>query len=269
VSSPDHATDSVPAAKVLVERRGHIGVVTLNRPEVRNVVDGEVAALVEGALDEFDADDDVFVVVLTGAGDKAFCAGLDLRAFAKQGPRGPYFTDRGGFCGVTQREFTKPLVVAANGAALGGGMEIVLAADCVVADEKAQFGLPEPKIGLMAGAGGAIRLGRHVPRAIALEMVMTGDPISARRAYEVGLVNDVAAAGTALDGALAIAERIAAASPVSARVSRRLLLQTLKTSETEAWRLSMEAAREVLRSEDSREGQRAFAERRTPAWTGR
>jgi enoyl-CoA hydratase/carnithine racemase len=269
VNSAAPATDSGPAAKVLVERRGHIGVITLNRPEVRNVVDGEVAALVEGALDKFDAEDDIFVVVLTGAGEKAFCAGLDLRAFAKQGPRGPYFTERGGFCGITQREFAKPLVVAANGSALGGGMEIVLAADCVIADERAQFGLPEPKIGLMAGAGGAIRLGRHVPRAVALEMVMTGDPITARRACEVGLVNDVVAAGSALDGALAVAERIAAASPVAARVSRRLLLQTLEMPEAEAWQLSMDAAREVLRSEDSKEGQRAFAERRTPSWTGR
>jgi enoyl-CoA hydratase/carnithine racemase len=256
-------------AKVLVDRRGHVGIITINRPEVRNVVDGDVAVGVEGALDDFDADNGIFAVVLTGTGDKAFCAGMDLRAFAKQGPRGPYFTARGGFCGVTQRELAKPLIVAANGSALGGGMEIVLAADCVVADERAKFGLPEPKIGLMAGGGGVIRLGKHVPRAIAMEMVMTGDPVGARRAYEAGLVNEVTGAGLALASALAIAERIAAASPVAVRVSRRLLLQTLGTPEAEAWQLSMEAAREVLRSDDCKEGQRAFAEKRAPAWSGR
>jgi enoyl-CoA hydratase/carnithine racemase len=256
-------------AKVVVERRDHVGVIRINRPEVRNVVDGEVAEGIESALDAFDADDDVFVVVLTGTGEKAFCAGMDLRAFAKQGPRGPYFTEKGGFGGVARRERQKPLVVAANGMAVGGGMEMALAADCVVADENARFGLAEVKVGLIAGGGGAIRLAKHVPRAVALEMVMSGDLIRAQRAYEVGLVNAVTPAGGALDGALELANRIAAASPVAARVSRRLLLETLELTDEESWARSMDAARIVLRSDDCKEGQRAFLEKRAPVWTGR
>jgi enoyl-CoA hydratase/carnithine racemase len=255
--------------KVVVERRDHVGVIRIARPEVRNVVDGEVAEAIEAALDEFDAADEVFAVVLTGTGEKAFCAGMDLKAFAQQGPRGPYFTERGGFGGVTRRDLQKPLVVAANGLAVGGGMEMALAADCVVADERAAFGLAEVKVGLIAGGGGAIRLAKHVPRAVALEMVMTGDPIGARRAYEVGLVNAVTPPGGALDGALELANRIAAASPVAARVSRRLLLETLELGDEESWGRSMDAAKVVLRSEDCREGQRAFLEKRRPVWTGR
>jgi Enoyl-CoA hydratase/isomerase len=150
------------AAKVLVERQANVGLIRLNRPEVHNVVDGDVAQAVEAALDEFDADDGVFVVVLTAAGDRAFCAGMDLKAFAREGPRGPYFTEKGGFCGVTRRDLQKPLLVAANGLAVGGGMEIALAADCVVAAEHATFGLAEVKVGLIAGGGGVIRLAKHV-----------------------------------------------------------------------------------------------------------
>jgi enoyl-CoA hydratase/carnithine racemase len=255
--------------KVVVERRDHVGVIRINRPEVRNVVDGEVAEGVESALDAFDADDEVFVVVLTGTGEKAFCAGMDLRAFAKQGPRGPYFTEKGGFCGVTRRALAKPLVLAANGLAVGGGMEMALAADCIVAEEHAVFGLAEVKVGLIAGGGGAIRLAKHVPRAVALEMVMTGDPIDARRAYEVGLVNAVTPTGGGLDAALALAGRIAAASPIAARVSRGLMLETLELTDEESWKRSMDAARVVLHSDDCKEGQRAFIEKRAPVWSGR
>jgi enoyl-CoA hydratase/carnithine racemase len=265
----ENAMDESAQAKVVVERRDHVGVIRINRPDVRNVVDGDVAGGVEAALDEFDADDGIYAVVLTGTGDKAFSAGMDLRAFAEQGPRGPYFTKKGGFCGVTRRALVKPLVVAANGLAYGGGMEMVLAADCVVAEEHARFALAEVKVGLMAGGGGAIRLAKHVPRAVALEMVMTGDPIEARRGYEIGLVNAVVERGASLDGALKLANRIAAASPVAARVSRRLMLETLELTDEEAWGRSMDAAREVLRSDDCKEGQRAFLEKRAPVWSGR
>jgi enoyl-CoA hydratase/carnithine racemase len=257
-----------PEQKVLVETREHIGLIVINRPDQRNAVDGDVADAIEAALDGFDADDNIFAVVLSGAGEKTFCSGLDLKAFAKEGPKGRYFTAKGGFGGVTQRKLAKPLIVAANGSAYGGGMEIVLAADCIVAAEHATFALSEAKIGLMAGGGGAIRLAKRIPRAIALEMIMTGDSISAQRAYELALINAVTSKEGALEGALAVAERIAKASPVAVRVSREVMLESLEMSDSDAWARSMEGAKVVLRSDDCREGQRAFVEKRAPVWTG-
>jgi crotonobetainyl-CoA hydratase len=253
--------------KVLVDRFGAVGVVTINRPEVRNVIDGDVASAIEAALDSFDEPGSgISAVVLTGSGDRAFSAGMDLKAFAKYGPRGAYFTGKGGFAGITRRKFQKPVVCAVNGAAVGGGMEIVLAADCVVASENAIFGLPETKVGLVAAGGGAIRLGRRVPRALALEMAMTGDSIKADRAYAIGLINELTPVGGALPAAIALAERIAAASPIAVQVTRKLMLDSLESSEEEAWARTTDGVRVVLRSEDSKEGPRAFLEKRAPVW---
>jgi crotonobetainyl-CoA hydratase len=253
--------------KVLVDRAGAVGVITINRPDVRNVIDGDVAAAIEAALDSFDVPGSgISAVVLTGAGDRAFSGGMDLKAFAKYGPRGAYFTEKGGFAGIARRQFQKPFVCAVNGAAVGGGMEIALAADCVVASENAIFGLPETKIGLVAAGGGAIRLGRRVPRALALEMAMTGDSIKADRAFAIGLINEVTTVGGALAGAVTLAERIAAASPIAVKVTRQLMLDSLECSEEEAWAKTTDGVRVVLRSEDSKEGPRAFIEKRAPVW---
>ncbi|HYH48982.1 MAG TPA: enoyl-CoA hydratase-related protein, partial [Acidimicrobiia bacterium] len=162
------------APKVLTERVGHVAVITINRAEVFNCVDNDVSAGIEAALDALEADDAIWAIVFTGAGERAFCSGMDLKAFAKLGKEARIFTERGGFAGVTHRKLTKPTIAAVNGVALGGGLEIALACDLVVAAENARFGLPEVKVGLVAAAGGMIRLPQRVPRALALEMGMTG-----------------------------------------------------------------------------------------------
>lgn len=256
-------------AKVLTETVGHVGVITINRPEVFNCVDNDVSAGIEAALDAYDADDSIWVIVITCAGEKAFCAGMDLKAFAKLGREAKIFTEKGGFAGITHRLFEKPTIAAVNGVALGGGCEIALACDLVVASETAKFGLPEVKIGIMAAAGGVSRLSRQVPRALALEMLMTGEPIDAARAYEAGLVNRIAEPGKTLETAIALAETICAASPVAVRESRRVALATAGLSDEESWPIVSASNRIVLKSADMKEGQKAFAEKRPPQWTGR
>jgi enoyl-CoA hydratase/carnithine racemase len=253
--------------KVIVERRGPVAIVTINRPQVRNVVDAEVAQALEAAFDSFDEHNSgVLAVVLTGAGDKAFSAGMDLKAFAQHGPNGGYFTERGGFAGLAKRDIKQPLVVAVNGPALGGGMEIALTADCVIASENATFGLPETKRGLIAAGGGAIRIGKRVPRGLALEMAMTGDPIDAQRALSSGLVNAIVPLAEVVTAAEALALRIASASPIAVRTTRQLVLDSLECGEAEGWEKSREASRIVLRSPDSKEGTKAFIEKRSPVW---
>jgi crotonobetainyl-CoA hydratase len=253
--------------KVLVERRGPVAIITINRPEVRNVIDAEVAEAIEAAFDVFDEHNSgVLAVILTGTGDKAFSAGMDLKAFAKHGPRGGYFTEKGGFAGLTKRQIKQPLVAAVNGPALGGGMEIALAADCIVAADTATFGLPETKRGLIAAGGGAIRIGKRVPRGLALEMAMTGDPIDAQRALAAGLVNEVVPGVEVLAAAERLARRIAAASPIAVRTTRQLVIDSMHCNEAQGWDQSREASRIVLRSNDSKEGAKAFLEKRTPIW---
>jgi enoyl-CoA hydratase/carnithine racemase len=255
--------------KVLSERIGHVGVITINRPDVFNCVDDDVSAGVEAALDEFEGDDDIWVVVITGAGDKAFCSGMDLKAFRTLGAKAKIFTDRGGFAGVTHRKLAKPTIAAVNGVALGGGLEIALACDLIVAAEHAKLGLPEVKVGLVAAAGGITRLAKRVPRSLALEMGMTGEPIEAGRAFDAGLVNRVCERGKALDEALALAQSICSASPVAVRQTRQVMLASLEVSDDAAWELARGAAKVALKSEDMKEGQRAFAEKRPPEWKNR
>ena len=257
------------APKVLTERVGHVAVITINRPEVFNCVDDDVSAGIEAALDEFEADDEVWVLVITGAGDKAFCAGMDLKAFARLGREAKIFTERGGFAGVTHRKLTKPTIAAVNGVALGGGLEIALACDLVVAADNARFGIPEVKVGLVAAAGGMIRLPRRIPQALALEMGMTGEPIEAQRALTAGLVNRIAEPGKTLEEAISLAESICAASPVAVRQTREVMIAGAQVSDDEAWELNKAANRTVLKSEDMKEGQRAFSEKRPPEWKNR
>jgi enoyl-CoA hydratase/carnithine racemase len=262
----DTGTEAPPV--VLRERRGQVEILTLNRPEARNAVNGEVTRAMTEALDELEKDEDLRVIVLTGTGDKAFSAGMDLKAFGA-GTGGSIGGGTGGFAGIARRSVPVPVIAAVNGPALAGGFEIVLACDLVVAAEHAIFGIPEVKRGLIAAGGGLVRLPRRLPMATAMELALTGDPITAARAYELGLVNRVVPAERVLDEALALADRIIENAPLSVRYSRQLTIQGAEVSEAEAWALTDEATRVVFSSEDAREGPLAFAQKRPPNWKSR
>jgi enoyl-CoA hydratase len=249
-----------------MERRDRVAVVTINRPEARNAVNGDVANTMESILDEIEADDTIQAVVITGAGP-TFCAGADLKKVAK-GQGGELATKRGGFGGVVTRNFPKPLIAAVNGPALAGGFELVLACDLVVAAEGATFGLPEAKRGLFAAAGGLIRLPKRVPLALATEIAITGDPIDAARAHQLGLVNRLVPADRVVDAALELAGRIARNGPLAVKNSLKMVREAGDLTEEEAWPRNYELALEVFGSKDSIEGATAFAEKREPNWTG-
>ncbi len=251
--------------EVLRERRGHVEILTINRPDARNAINRATAIALGDALDACESDDDVWVVVLTGAGDKAFSAGMDLKAFAQ----GEFPITDQGFGGITQRDFSKPLIAAANGAALAGGFEILISCDMVVAADHAKFGIPEASRGLVAGAGGLIRLPKRIPLAVAYEMALTADPIDAQRAYELGLVNRVVPGDRVLDEALALAERIAKNAPLAVRTSKDVMKRARELSEEESWTLNTEAFGMIGRSADALEGAIAFAEKREPQWQGK
>jgi len=251
--------------EVLTETRGGVLVVTINRPEAKNAVNAAVASGVAAALDELDANDDLRVGVLTGAGG-TFCAGMDLKAFLKG--EAPIIEGRG-LAGVTQQQPRKPLIAAVEGWALAGGFEIMLACDLAVAAETARFGVPEVKRGLVAGAGAALRLPERVPMPIALELLLTGDPIDAKRAAELGLVNRLTPEGGALDGALELAATIAENGPLAVEVTRRIARASRDWSAEEGWSKQDELIGPVFVSEDAMEGAQAFAEKRKPVWKGR
>jgi enoyl-CoA hydratase len=254
-------------ALVELERRGATALLTLNRPDARNAISPEVSREMMAHLDGIEADDEVRAVVVTGAGE-VFCAGADLKVVAS-GRANEIADVKGGFAGIVTRDFPKPLIAAVNGPALAGGFEIVLACDMVVAADTARFGIPEAKRGLMAAAGGLIRLPKRVSLAIALELAMTGDPIDAPRAFELGLVNRVVPAGRVVDEALALAGRIAENSPIAVRLSRQLVKEAVELDEAAAWKRTAELAVEVFSSGDAIEGATAFAEKRPPVWKSR
>ena len=251
--------------EVLRERRGHVEILTINRPEARNAINRATALALDAALSDCEGDDDVWVVVLTGAGDKAFSAGMDLKAFAA----GEFPITDNGFGGITQRAFPKPIIAAANGAALAGGFEIMISCDMVVAADHAKFGIPEAQRGLIAGGGGLIRLAKRIPLAIAYEMALTADPIDADRAYELGLVNRVVPGDEVLDAAVALAERIAQNAPLAVRVSKDVMRTSLEMTELESWELNTSSFGMIARSADALEGAVAFAEKRPPQWQGK
>ena len=253
------------ADEVLRERRGHVEILTINRPEARNAINRATAIALGEALDACESDDEVWVVILTGAGDKAFSAGMDLKAFAA----GEFPVTDKGFGGITQRDFPKPLIAAANGAALAGGFEILISCDMVVAADHAKFGIPEASRGLIAGGGGLIRLPKRIPLAVAYEMALTADPIDAARAYELGLVNRVVPGNQVLDQAIALAERIAKNAPLAVRTSKDVMKRSRELSEEECWNLNSEAFGLIGRSADALEGAIAFAEKREPSWQGK
>ena len=248
-----------------VTREGDVIVITLNRPEVRNAINPAVQEAMTAALDQIADDPTVRALILTGAGDRAFCAGADLRVAAAGNVREvahPVF----GFAGFTQRPLPMPTIAAVNGHALAGGCELALACDLVVTVANATFGIPEVKRGLMAVAGGLVRLPNRVPRAVAMELALTGDAISATRAYELGLVNQVVPAGEALRAAHALAGRIGANAHRAVRASKAVISLATEVSETEAFATQMALATPALQSPDAREGARAFIEKRAPRW---
>jgi enoyl-CoA hydratase/carnithine racemase len=250
------------------ERRGHVEILTINRPEARNAINGEVTKALSAAFDELATDDDCWVVILTGAGDKSFSAGMDLKAFAS-GEGGDIMGVPGGFAGITQRTFPKPIIAAVNGTCLAGGCEIMLSCDLVVAAEHATFGIPEAKRGLVAGAGGLFRLPKRLPRAIAMELGLTGDPIDAARALQLGLINRVVPADGLIDEALTLAGAIAENAPLAVRWTKRIMREAVDLTDNEGWKLNAEAVAAVFSSADAMEGPVAFAEKRKPNWQGK
>ena len=253
------------ADEVLVERRDGIQVITINRPEAKNAINGAVAAGIAAAVDELDASDELWVGVLTGAGG-SFSAGMDLKAFL----RGEVPSIEGrGLGGITERPPRKPLIGAVEGWAVAGGFELLLACDLVVAAETAKLGVPEVKRALVAGAGAAMLLPRRIPQAIALEMLLTGDPITAARAAELGLVNRVTAEGGALAGALELGAKIAGNGPLAVAVTKQIARSSSDWSADEMWAKQGEVMLPVFVSEDATEGATAFAEKRPPVWKGR
>lgn len=263
------SSQTTPAVVTLERLPGHVALVTLNRPEARNAVNGAVAKALEAIVDETEADPDVWVLVLTGAGSGVFCAGADLKEVAA-GRGAELFTARGGFAGFTHAKHRrKPWIAAVNGKALAGGCEIVLACDLVVAEEDAAFGLPEVKRGLVAAAGGMYRLPRALPRNLALELIMTADELGAARARQHGMVNRLVAAGQVVEEALALAGRITRNAPLAVRESLRVARSAGFLDEVELVESSRLAREAVARSDDFREGPRAFIEKREPRWTGR
>lgn len=249
-------------------RRGVVEVLVIDREKAANAIDLETARELAAAFDALGGDAELRAVVITGAGDRVFCAGMDLAAVAA-GEAEAINEVAGGFGGIVHRDFPLPLIAAVNGAAVGGGFEIVLACDLVVAADHATFGLPEVKRGLVAASGGLVRLTRMIPPVIAFELALTGDPIAAERARELGLVNRVVGKGDALEEAVMLAERISANGPLALRASKRMLRAALESSDAQLWGLNAKLAAEVFASEDAREGALAFAEKRAPQWLGR
>jgi crotonobetainyl-CoA hydratase len=253
---------------VLVDRRDAVGIIHLNRPAALNAVDAHLATAVAAALDDLDSDATVRAVVITGVG-RAFCAGADLKATSRGldvlVPGHPEW----GFVGLTGRILGKPVIAAVNGLALGGGAEIVLACDLAVMSEDAWLGLPEVTRGLFPGGGGAIRLPRQAPLKLAMEKLLTGEPISPQEALAWGLVNAVTSAADVLETAIALAGRIAANSPSGVRTTRDMaLLATAHGSEWDraVWAANEAHNREIPLTPDAVEGARAFVERRPPHW---
>jgi enoyl-CoA hydratase len=250
---------------VLVERHGAISVITINRPTVRNAINQAVSHGISAALDELDANDGLGVAILTGAGG-TFCSGMDLKAFVN-GER-PEIPGRG-LAGLTEHVPRKPLIAAVEGYALAGGCEIVLACDLVVASSMARFGIPEVTRGLVAGAGGLVRLPRKIPRQIALEYALTGAHFTADEAHRWGLVNRVCAEGEALVVALELATVILANAPLAVQMTKRIMAESVSWGEDESWDRQRSLVDEVLATDDAREGALAFSEKRAPRWTGK
>ncbi|MEV5570913.1 crotonase/enoyl-CoA hydratase family protein [Spirillospora sp. NPDC052269] len=249
---------------VLVEEDGAVLVITINRPEARNAVNGAVAQGIAAALDTLDSRKDLSIGVLTGAGG-TFCAGMDLKGFLTGD--NPMVEGRG-FAGIVERPSAKPLIAAVEGYALAGGCEIALSCDMVVAAKDAQFGLPEPKRGLVAAAGGLLRLPRRIPYHIAMEMALTGDKYPADRMAEFGFVNRLTESGGALAAAKELALKVAENAPLALAATKKVIVESPEWTADEAWAKQSEIVIPVFGSKDAQEGPAAFAEKRKPVWKG-
>ena len=251
--------------EVLVDVADGIMTVTLNRPKAKNAANKALADGVAAAMEQLDSSDDIQVAILTGAGG-TFCAGMDLKAFVTG--EVPHVEGRG-FAGLTEQGPRKPLIAAVEGYALAGGLELAISCDMIVTADNAKFGIPETKRGLAAAAGGLMKLPRQIPPRIAMEMALTGDFIDAQRASDLGLVNQVVPAGTALDAAKALAAKIVANGPLAVAVSKQVILESSDWSADEMWKKQGELTTPVFSSEDAIEGATAFAEKRAPNWKGK
>ena len=254
------------------EVRGKVAIITLNRPEARNAVNGDVASGLEVAIDKLEADSNVWVGVLAAntAGQErpVFCAGADLKAI-NSGQAAALNTERGGFGGFVYRDRKKPVIAAVDGLATAGGCELVLACDMLVATTRSAFGLAEATRNLIAGAGGLFRLPRAIGRAVAMEAILTGEPFSAQRAYELGMVNKLVEPNTALDAALDLALRVCKAAPLAVWASRKIVLASETESDQTLIDMTNKEFGAVLASEDTKEGLTAFIEKRPPNWQGK
>ncbi len=250
-------------SEVLTEVRDGILIVTLNRPEAKNAATAELARLVAEAMDRLDADPSLRVGIITGAGG-TFCSGMDLKGFLRG--ETPSIPGRG-FAGLTQSPPKKPLIAAVDGYALAGGFETMLACDLIVANKDAKFGIPEAKRGLAAAAGGLVRLPRQINPRLAMELALTGEFMTATRAYEMGLINRITD-GPSIDAALELAAAITANGPLAVAASKRIIVESQSWSEAEMWTKQAEIVAPVFTSNDAREGAGAFAQKRAPNWTG-
>jgi crotonobetainyl-CoA hydratase len=261
-------TSDVQASAALTERRGNVLIITLNRPEARNAVNSAVSAAVGNALQEAQDDPEIRAVVITGAGE-SFCAGADLKAISRR--ENLFHPDHAewGFAGYVHHYIDKPTIAAVNGTAFGGGTELALASDLVVAEERAKFGLPEVKRGLIAAAGGVFRIVDQLPRKVAMELIFTGESMSSADALEWGLINQVVPDGTAVEAALALAERITCNAPLAVWASKRVAMGVddgVVTGDETGWARTMREIGTLIRSDDAKEGPLAFAEKREPVW---
>ena len=252
---PDDANQAV-----LTERRGRVLLITLNRPEAMNSVNSALSNGVLAAIAELDSDDGLSVGVMTGAG-RGFSAGMDLKAFLAEGPPA-------GFGDFLRNGSRKPLIAAIEGFALAGGLEIALTCDLLVAARGAKLGIAEVTVGLFAAGGGLMRLPARLPYSVAMEMALTGQPILAERGFEYGLVSRLSEPGEAVDEALALAERVARNAPLSTAASKILIRESAGRTEAEFWEYQIPLSASVFKSDDAREGPRAFAEKRAPTWSG-
>lgn len=249
---------------VLTHAENGILTITINRPDAKNAVNKAVAEGIAAALDELDANDDLRVGILTGAGG-TFCSGMDLKGFLKG--ESPMVPGRG-FGGLTEAPPAKPLIAAVDGYALAGGMELAISCDLIVANNEAKFGIPEVKRGLAAAAGGLVKLPRQINPRLAMELALTGEFIDAERAKEIGLINHVCS-GPSIDGAKELAAKITENGPLAVRVSKQVIVESEEWTKEEMWKKQGQLAGSVFTSEDAREGAAAFAEKRKPEWKGR
>jgi enoyl-CoA hydratase len=252
---------------VRFETRDHVAIITLDRPEARNAINGIMSSGIEAALDRYESDDGLWAAVLTGNGP-VFCAGADLKEIAA-GNAGATATAKGGFGGIVHRQRTKPLLAALNGPALAGGFEIALACDLIVASEESFFALPEVKRSLIAVAGALFRLPRAMGMTQAMEVILTGEPLAAVRAYELGLINRLVSRDRVLDEAVALARTIASNAPLAVQASRALAARAFSADEAMLWRDGFEMFQRNMQSEDAKEGPLAFIEKRAPRWKAR